>query len=179
MARYAVLLRAINLGATRKVPMADLRALLDRLGYRAVRTHLNSGNAVFTSPDMDPADLEKAIEDAIAAQFGLDVPSMVRTADEMRAIVVNDPLADTATNGSRYMAHFLSATPEPGALAEHDPVTLDPEQVRLGDRVIYQWCPDGLMAAPPVGNFAEKHLGVTVTTRNWNTVTKLAELLEA
>ena len=75
------------------------------------------------------------------------------------------------------MAHFLSAAPHPDRLAAHDPRLLDPGRIELGDRVIYQWCPDGLLAAPPAGALAERHLGVTVTARNWNTVTKLAELL--
>ncbi|MQA02098.1 MAG: DUF1697 domain-containing protein [Streptosporangiales bacterium] len=179
MARYAALLRGINLGRTRKVPMADLRALLDRLGYRDVWTVLNSGNAVFTGDDMEPADLEKELEAALAAEFAMDVPCLVRTADEMRATVADNPLGQIATNGSRLMAHFLSVPPEPAVLAAHDPVELDPERVRVGDRVIYQWCPDGLVAAPPVGDFVAKHLGVTVTTRNWNTVTKLGDLLDS
>ncbi len=74
-------------------------------------------------------------------------------------------------------AHVLSAAPDPALLAEHDPVALDPQWARLGDRVIYQWCPDGLLQAPPVAAYAEKHLGVTVTARNWNTTTKLLDLL--
>jgi uncharacterized protein (DUF1697 family) len=83
-----------------------------------------------------------------------------------------------ATNGSKLMAHFLSEKPDPTLVKAHDPRSLAPEEIRLGDRVIYQWCPDGFMAAPAAGGFAEKYLGVTVTTRNWNTVTKLSALLE-
>jgi hypothetical protein len=75
------------------------------------------------------------------------------------------------------MVHILAARADPALLAEHDPTGTDPENSRLGDRVIYQWCPDGLLAAPPVGGIAEKRLGVAVTARNWNTLTKLADLL--
>jgi uncharacterized protein (DUF1697 family) len=75
------------------------------------------------------------------------------------------------------MALFLSKQPDPKLLKAHDPRSLAPEEIRLGDRVIYQWCPDGVLAAPAVGGFAEKYLDVTVTGRNWNTVTKLAALL--
>lgn len=75
------------------------------------------------------------------------------------------------------MAHFLSSAPKPELLEAHDPRTLDPHATALGDRVIYQWCPDGVLKAPPVGGYVEKHLGVAVTARNWNTVTKLGALL--
>ena len=61
--------------------------------------------------------------------------------------------------------------------AAHDPIALDPRNARLGERVIYQWCPNGVLDAPAIGPFAEKHLGVAVTARNWNTVTRLAELV--
>ena len=88
------------------------------------------------------------------------------------------PLGDVATDGSKLLGLFLSAPPAPELLADHDPVSLAPDQVALGDRVIYQWCPDGVLAAPPVAGFVEKHLGVVVTGRNWNTITKLRALLD-
>ncbi|MFC5996762.1 hypothetical protein ACFQE5_21375 [Pseudonocardia hispaniensis] len=65
------------------------------------------------------------------------------------------------------------------AAAEHDPTALDPQRIRLGDRVIYQWCPDGILQAPDVSAFVMKHWNLVVTGRNWNTVTKLAALLDA
>lgn len=174
MTRYVALLRGINVGTAKRVAMADLRALLADLGLTDVHTLLNSGNAVFTADDGEHAT---AITAAIAERMGLDVRCVVRTGDELRAVIDRHPLADIADNGSRMMAFFLSAAPDPALLAAHDPVALDPEHTRLGDQVIYQWCPGGLLSAPPVGTFAEKRLGVAVTGRNWNTVTKLAGLL--
>jgi uncharacterized protein (DUF1697 family) len=75
------------------------------------------------------------------------------------------------------MAHILFAAPDAATLAEHDPAEFDPGHAQLGDRVVYQWCPDGLMESPELHAWATKNLGVEVTTRNWNTVAKLAELL--
>ena len=95
------------------------------------------------------------------------------TAQELRAIVDGHPFPDVATNGSRMMAHVLGAEPDPDKLA--DAIGLDPENTRPGPRVIYQWCPDGLLKAPPV---TEK-LGVLVTARNWNTIAKLDALVSA
>jgi uncharacterized protein (DUF1697 family) len=175
--RYVALLRGINVGRAKRVAMADLRALLGDLGYTDVRTVLNSGNAVLTGEDAAPDEHAARIEAGIAERLGLDVRTVVLTGDELRAMVEGHPFTDVATNGSRMMANILSARPDPALLAEHDPTALDPGNSRLGDRVIYQWCPEGLLAAPPVGGIAEKHLGVAVTARNWNTLTKLAELL--
>lgn len=179
MTRYAALLRGINLGRHNRIAMADLRSLLSGLGYSDVRTHLQSGNAVLSAADTDPDTVRARIEAALSDTLGMDVLCLVRDQDQLRSVIDGHPFPDIATNGSRMMAMFLSEAPDPALLTAHDPVALDPDRVRLGDRVIYQWCPDGLMAAPPVGAYAEKHLGVAVTARNWNTVTKLGEFLGA
>lgn len=175
--RYVVLLRGINVGKAKRIAMADLRAMLTDIGHTDVRTLLNSGNAVVTGADGDPDEHAARIHSAIADRFAMDVRCLVLTGGRLRAIVDGHPFAEVADNGSRMFAHVLSAAPDPALLAEHDPVALDPQWARLGDRVIYQWCPDGLLQAPPVAAYAEKHLGVTVTARNWNTTTKLLDLL--
>ena len=177
MSRYVALLKGINVGRNKQIAMADLRALLGDAGFTDVRTHLRSGNAVFSSAEQDTAALAAAVEQRIADSLGMSVACLVRSREEVDAVVADNPLAEAGTDGSRLMAHFLSAAPHPDRLAAHDPRLLDPGRIELGDRVIYQWCPDGLMAAPPAGTLAERHLGVTVTGRNWNTVTKLAALL--
>ncbi|WP_127782797.1 DUF1697 domain-containing protein [Rhodococcus sp. X156] len=175
--RYVALLRGINVGRNKRVAMADLRELLTGYGHQAVRTHLNSGNVVFSSDQPDPATLAAQIEQGLADQLGVTAACHVLTGTDLQAVVDSDPFGPRATNGSRYLTHFLFPAPDPALLAAHDPRQLDPENTALGERVIYQWCPDGILQAPPVGGFAEKHLGVAATARNWNTVTKLATLL--
>ncbi len=177
MRRYVVLLRGINVGKAKRIAMADLRALLADLGFTEVTTVLQSGNAIVTGPDADPDEHAAAVRTGIADRFGMDVRCLVLTGERLNGIVDGHPFTDIADNGSRMFAHVLSAPPDPALLAEYDPVALDPEHTRFGDRVIYQWCPDGLLEAPPVGTYTEKHLGVTVTARNWNTTTKLLDLV--
>lgn len=179
MPSYAALLRGINVGRAKPVAMEDLRALLSGLGHTEVRTLLRSGNAVFTGPDTPPEELAAAIEEAISGALGMSVRCVVRTGAELRAVIDANPLRDVATSGSKLMAHFLSAAPAPDRLAASDPQDLAPGHIYLGDRVIYQWCPDGIMAAPNVVEFADKKLKVTATGRNWNTVTKLSAMLDA
>ena len=176
MGRYVALLRGINVGRNKTIAMADLRELLTGLGHADVRTHLQSGNALFTATG-PPATLSKQIEAALQDELGMDVRCLIRSAKEMRAVIDANPLADVATNGSRFLALFLSAAPNPKLLKEHNPVDLAPADIRIGDRVIYQWCPDGILAAPAISGFVEKNLKVVATARNWNTVTRLGELL--
>ena len=92
MVRYVALLQGINVGKTKRVAMSDLKALVEKLGYTDVRTHLNSGNVVFTSPEKRANDeIADAIEAAIRSTLGLDVPVVVRAGEEMRAIVDGNP----------------------------------------------------------------------------------------
>jgi uncharacterized protein (DUF1697 family) len=174
--RYVALLRGINVGGNKKIAMADLRGLLAGLGYTDVRTLLNSGNAVFTSATTEPATLAGEIERGIKDTLGMSVRCVVRTGEEMRSVVEGNPLVGVATDRSRLAVLFLAETPDPTLLAAHDPRELAPADIRLGDHVIYHWCPDGYLAAPDVSGYVQKHWKATVTARNWNTVAKLAEL---
>ena len=159
--------------------MADLRDLLVTLGYTDVKTHLQSGNALFTSYKANPARLESEIERAFHDTLGLTVRCLVRSGSDLKAVIAGNPLRTEATDGSRMLALFLSRAPDPKLLAAFDPRTLEPDKIHLGERVVYQWCPQGILAAPNVGAFVEKHLKVAVTNRNWNTVTRLGAMLEA
>lgn len=176
---YVALLRGINVGGNKKIAMADLRAMLSDLGYGDVATLLQSGNAVFSSSGKKPALLVSEIESAIGTTFGMSVRCLIRTGDELRDVIDGNPLLAPTHEGSKMMAHFLAESPDPERLAGNNPIALDPENVALGDRVIYQWCPDGLLAAPPVGAFVDRYLKVTVTARNWNTVTKLGVIIRS
>jgi uncharacterized protein (DUF1697 family) len=173
------LLKGINVGGKKKVPMADLRALLAKQGFTDVATLLQSGNAVFEAPRTKPEKLAAQLERAITGEFGMEVRCLIRTGDELGAVIAGNPLADVADNGSKLLVMFLSEPLDPAQLAENDPTELDPVTIRLGDRVIYQWCPNGILEAPNVAGFVEKRFKIIVTGRNWNTVTKLGALLDA
>jgi uncharacterized protein (DUF1697 family) len=158
--------------------MAHLRHLLAGLGYTDIRTHLQSGNAVFTSRHADPAQVENEIEKGFKDTLRLTVRCLVRTGADLKAVIGGYPFQAVATDGSRMLALFLSQAPDPALLAAFDPRALGPAQIMLGERVPYQWCPDGILAAPNVGAFVEKHLKVAVTNRNWNTVIRLGAMLD-
>jgi uncharacterized protein (DUF1697 family) len=175
MTRMVALLRGINLGPRNRISMANLRELLQDAGYDDVRTHLQSGNVVLGARQTTDK-LARAIEKALAERFGLDIDVVVRTATEMAAVVDGDPLGEVASDPSRHFVVFLSDDPDPaalGAIAEED---LGREQVIPRGREIHVWCPDGMRNSPAMKAVNRRPLAPVSTFRNWNTVTKLAEM---
>lgn len=172
-----VLLRGINVGGHRRVPMADLRALLAGLGYDGARTYLQSGNVVLESAS-SPDQVRRAIEREIKDELDLDVAIFVRTRDELAEVIAKNPLGDVARDPSRYLVSFLSAEPDATLVREAAAVDVRPEQFVVSGREIYAWHPDGVHASKLAKVLSERRLGVTATARNWNTVTKLLELAD-
>jgi uncharacterized protein (DUF1697 family) len=170
---YVALLRGINLAGKRRVAMADLRAWLTDLGYTDVRTLLQSGNAVFRSPKR-PATVQRELEARLAEGAGFSIDCVVRTADELRAVVDADPLGTVADNGSRYLVSFLRAAPKKPDFAAD---AFAPELFHLGGQEVYFWVPDGSQNSKVLAAFPTRK-GKVATVRNWNTVTKLLAMTE-
>ncbi|HVN12343.1 MAG TPA: DUF1697 domain-containing protein [Kineosporiaceae bacterium] len=180
MARYVALLRGVNVGKNKRIGMPALRQALADHGFQDVATMLVSGNAVLTPPagrDGGPDAVAIDVERVVLATFGHDVRVVVRTADELAEVVAACPLPEPA-NGSRFMVAFLADRPEPGALADPEPTMIKDDVWWPRDREIYLWCPDGLVNSPAMAHLERLDLGVPVTVRNWNTVTKLAALAD-
>ncbi|MFD7086988.1 DUF1697 domain-containing protein [Streptomyces sp. NPDC059892] len=175
---YAALLRGINVSGHRRVPMADLRELLTELGHGDVRTHLQSGNAVFTSESDDESALGAALEHAIERRFGFTVDCLVRGGPYLRAVTEACPFPARSLEGRQLHLTCFSEPVGPERLASLDPAAYLPEEFRLGDRALYLYAPDGLGRSKLAAALARPALfkGVTATTRNWNTVLKLVEL---
>src|SRR4051812_5635221 len=114
MPRQIALLRGVNVGPTTKVGMAPLRELFAELGHADIKTYVNSGNVVFSGRKASPAKLERAVSEA----FGFSIPVVVRTRDEIAAVVASDPLAGVATNLSRYLVLFSGGGAIDAAKAE-------------------------------------------------------------
>jgi uncharacterized protein (DUF1697 family) len=173
--RWVALLRGINVGRARQVSMPRLTEVLTARGYGNVRTHLRSGNVLVDSP-LTEAELVTDLERAIEQEFGFAVPVVVRTAEELAAVIAGDPLATVATDPARYLVTFL---PEPPASDRVD--ALPPVEDGGGDylvrgRELYLWLPDGIANTPLAAWKWDRLLGVAGTGRNWNTVSKLGEL---
>jgi uncharacterized protein (DUF1697 family) len=177
MAQLVALLRGINVGRNKRLAMADLRALMVDIGYEDARTHLQSGNVVFSASER-PAAAAQRIEEALARDAGMDVAVLVRTRTELARLVRRNPLRAHATDPKRHLVVFLSAKPDPKRLRDIDPAAFEPERFEAHGREIYVWFPDGMQSAQLGHAFWEKRLGVTATGRNWNTVEKLLALAD-
>ncbi len=169
--KHIALVRGINVGRAKRVAMADLRALFEDLGYRDVRTVLNSGNVVFAAPASSAARIEKAL----TTRVGVSARVIVLTSAELASVVIDNPLGEVADNPSRLLVTVLGNLAHRKrlkALAQQD---WAPEVLAIGTRVAYLWCPNGILAsrlAQAVGRL----VGDEGTTRNWATIMKLYAL---
>lgn len=170
------LLRGINVGGSNKISMADLRALLTSLGHEDVTTYLQSGNAIFTSAGEEPEALAAEIEHSIARDLGPRIRVLIRTPEELGAVIAANPFPQVEASPTRLHVAFLSGPVEAERLAEIDARRFEPDQLRLGDRAIYLHYPNGAGRTKLTLDVCERRLGVTGTARNWNTVTKLFAL---
>jgi uncharacterized protein (DUF1697 family) len=173
---YAALLRGINLGSRNKIAMADLRALFERLGAEDVSTYVQSGNVVFASAEPQ-AELARAIERRIASDLELEIAVLLRTRAQLAKLVRSNPFAGEG-EGALHVT-FLAETPARARVRALDPARSEPDAFRVAGREVYLHCPNGYGVSKLSNAWFEQQLGVAATTRNWRTVTKLAELTAA
>ena len=178
---YAALLRGINVGGSRKLPMADLRTLLADLGLDDVRTYLQSGQAVFASDHGDEESLAGEIARGVEKHFGFGVDVIVRDHAYLRAIADACPFPAADLEPKQLHVTYFSAPVIPDRFAEIDQETYLPEEFRLGDRALYLYAPNGLGRSKLAEHLSKPRInkGVIATTRNWNTVVKLVEMTGA
>ena len=172
------LLRGVNVGGHRRLPMADLRAALEEAGYEDVRTLLQSGNVVLRS-DRKADAVGSGVARVIADGFGHDVHVVTRTGAQLAKIVESDPFADDATDGAK---HFVAFQSKPAAKASLDALAakdLAPDAYEVRGKEIYTWCPEGMRDSELMRMLSTVKLFPTATVRNWNTVTKLLEMVRA
>jgi uncharacterized protein (DUF1697 family) len=177
--KYVALLRGINVGSAKSVPMAELANVFCELGFTGVKTLLRSGNVVFESDAVLPTNGASIIEAAVLAATGVQSSVIVLDAERFGAIADANPLAGVATDGSKLFVTFMSSPTalSPVAIEEPDAAALLPELLRLGDCAVYQWIPEGSLQTQVPKTFW-KQFQAPLTTRNWNTVMKLVGLLD-
>ncbi len=175
--RYLVMPRGINVGTRNRVPMAELRSKLTEAGHSDPVTILQSGNIIITSDCADAVALSSSIGQLLAEEFGVDVPCLARTAEQVEAVLERDPLCDVADDGSRYLVNFLSKEPDAEAVRALCEADHEPEVVCVEGSEVYVWTPQGVKAMRLSYSYLERRLGVIATARNWNTLNKIASKL--
>jgi uncharacterized protein (DUF1697 family) len=178
MTTYAALLRGVNVGGGRKMPMAELRAALEELGHGDVRTYLQSGQAVFTAERGDGEALAAELAEALGERFGFACEVLVRDHAYLAGIVTACPFPAAELEGRQLHVTFLDRDVDDARFAALDREAFLPEEFRIGDRALYLYLPDGMGRSKLAEQLARPRLtkGLVATTRNWNTVLKLAEL---
>ncbi|WP_179333581.1 DUF1697 domain-containing protein [Winogradskyella costae] len=176
METYIAFLRGINVGGHRKVPMAELRALLITLGLINVKTYIQSGNVIFQSSDSDSKTLENKIQKNILNQFGFDVPVLLKTKDELSIIFNACPFADAIKAQSYFI--LLSEVPDDTLVKEVSKKTYPEDVYIIVNDCIYLFCPKGYGRSKFNLNYFEKKLSVVATARNYKTTVKLLALSE-
>lgn len=176
-ASYVVLLRGVNIGKAKRVPMAEFRSLLESLNYAGVRTLLNSGNAIFSGPRVASASHAKAIHTALQAALGLEIAVVVRSSREFLAAVEQNPLKPAEADHSRLLVAFSQQRAALQGLSVLSPLVRSDERFHIGQQAAYLLCKGGILESEAAAAMLGK-AGKSVTTRNWATVLKIKALLD-
>ncbi|MCW5518625.1 DUF1697 domain-containing protein [Aureitalea sp. L0-47] len=175
MYRYIALLRGINVGGHKKLPMAELRELLSSLGFRDVQTYIQSGNVTFrSSSEASAEELQDTFQKAILQKYGWQVPVLVKKPTEIEEFLNNCPFPKEKKEKSYFTLLFKPPS------TENIETTLSyqypNEEYHITPQCVYFYCSTGYGRAKLSGNFFENKLKVTVTARNYRTMMKLLEL---
>ena len=178
MSTFIALLRGVNVGKGRRVPMATLRELLAGLGHADVKTLLNSGNAVFRAAGRSAPAHARAIAAALRTSLDVEVPVIVKSARQLAAAVDENPFVQAAADHSRLLLAFTQDDADLAPLGALEPLLLPGEGLAIGRHAAYLHCAGGILESKAGAALLGK-LGRQVTTRNWATTQKLHALAGA
>jgi uncharacterized protein (DUF1697 family) len=178
--RYVAMLRSINIGSRNRIAMPDLRALVESLGYGDVTTYLQSGNVVLSGKG-SASSVAGSITEAIKDQLGLEVPVVVRTKSQLEKIAASSPYAEVEGDPKLFHVTFLAEAPKGESLKKlaGPPDRFGNDEFKVVGPDVYLYIPGGYGETKLNNSFFEKRLGVVATTRNWRSVTALAEMVGA
>jgi uncharacterized protein (DUF1697 family) len=179
--RFVALLRGINVGKAKRIGMAELRALVEELGYADVKTLLTSGNVVFSAAKTDPQKAASRIEKAVEAKLGVSARVIVVSGKELSAIMGADPFGRIVDNPSRYLVGILGEPSDRRKLAEVTARDWGGEKIALGTgaatRAFFMWIPNGVIQST-LNAAVSRVLKDGMTARNWSTMSKLKVMTE-
>jgi uncharacterized protein (DUF1697 family) len=178
MTAYVALLRGVNVGGARGLPMIALRALFESADARGVETLIQSGNVIFESDGNSGADVVAEVRAAISREFGFDAPIVLRSAGQWRTLIDGNPYLQRGVDPKTLHAACLSALPDPTRAARLDPHRSAPDEFQLRGDAIYLNLPNGVARSKLTNAWFDSTLGVVCTMRNWATIARLGRLLE-
>ncbi len=174
---YVALLRGVNVGGKNKLPMKDLVALCGEIGCRDVRAYIQSGNVIFSADAAVESSLPVTISERIADRFGLRVPVVLRSADDMAEIVRGNPFLEAGASKETLHVLFLADRPPASTVENLDPDRSLPDQFVVRGREVYLRLTSGVAGTKLSTGYFDAKLATTSTARNWRTVTALLALM--
>lgn len=179
MQTYISILRGVNVSGSNKLPMALLKSLYEKLGFKNIITYIQSGNVVFLSNEKNAAKLSDKIKAAILKEFQLNVPVIIRTAEEMQSLInVNPFLKQKNIDEAKLHVTFLADDADKEHIKKINADQYIPDQFIIKNKEIYLYCPNGYGRTKLTNTFFENKLKLTATTRNWKTVNKLLRMAD-
>ena len=175
MNRKIAILRGINVGGKRKILMADLKALCEKLGIEQIQTYIQSGNLIFNS-EKENHELQAMLESSILEKFGFEVPVIVRDSKELQNSINSNPFYHRNADINKLHLTFLKEKPAKEDLEKIASFNYEPDKFKLEENDVFIFCEGKYHQTKLSNNFFEKKLKVGATTRNWKTVLKLLEL---
>jgi uncharacterized protein (DUF1697 family) len=176
MPRYVALFRGINVGKAKRIAMADLRALLARLGFTDIQTLLNSGNAVFSGAAEAPARLAARLRAEVAKKLGVDALVIIKSAQDIDGVIAGNELEHLAPDHSRLLVVMTNDIKSLVALKAVANAEWGAEKVHVGRQAAYVWCANGILESKAAVALL-KNLDEKGTTRNWATLAKIHSLM--
>jgi uncharacterized protein (DUF1697 family) len=173
---HVALLRGINVGGNCKLPMKELAVLFADSGASDVRTYIQSGNVVFAASQ--PEKVTEKVTEAIALRYKYPGRIVLRSAAEMRATLTYNPFLQAGTPESALHVYFLADLPEASAVKQLDPMRSPSDAFAVRGRDVYLHLPNGMARTKLSNAYFDTHLKTVSTARNWNTVTKLVQMME-
>jgi len=177
--RHVALLRGINVGGTRLLPMKGLAELCTAVGCGEVQTYIQSGNVVFSAPKPLVAKLPAVLAAAILRKFKFEVPVVVRSAEALARVAENNPFLGKGIDPDWLHVAFLADAPGPEQVASLDPNRSPGDEWVVAERDIYLHFPKGAGQSKLTNQYLESRLKTVSTFRNWRTVLKLLEMARA
>lgn len=171
-----VLLRGINVGGHRKLPMAELRELIKSLGYSNVATYIQSGNLLVQCDEKKWQAINTSLKRAIHTQFGYDVPIVSRTLAEWESIIRYNPFINEQEDLTKLLVTILEDAPTPENIMDLEAYDFGADELKVVGSEVYMHCHHGAGKSKITNNILEKKLKITGTTRNWKSMIKLRDL---
>ncbi|MBL7691659.1 MAG: DUF1697 domain-containing protein [Flavipsychrobacter sp.] len=176
MISYVALLHGINLIGQRPVSVDELNKYFELAGFTNIRAFIQTGIILFDSDETNESLIQSNIEDFIYSNLGYRVNVLIRMIHDVKKVIKNNPF-DNLSNSEKQNLYvtFLSNAPAPALRGALGVYSNDAEYARVVNKEVYVYSPNYGMTCFS-NNFIERKLGVTATTRNWATITKLPEL---